>query len=113
MDGSARYGTEENRREQPVDEQRAPKTKGSRVGIAIGIGLGVAFLGLLGVRLQQAVAKKAAMAEEGKASQAKPAAKERTRAIKPTPTTWLPRVDLTGTLKPWRDADVGFETPGR
>jgi RND family efflux transporter MFP subunit len=26
---------------------------------------------------------------------------------------WMPRVDVTGTLKPWREADVGFETAGR
>jgi RND family efflux transporter MFP subunit len=26
---------------------------------------------------------------------------------------WMPRVDFLGTLKPWREADVGFETGGR
>ena len=39
--------------------------------------------------------------------------KEPTKVAHPVEAKWLPRVDLTGTLKPWRDADVGFETGGR
>jgi RND family efflux transporter MFP subunit len=87
--------------------------RGTRIGLLIAVGLGISFLGLLGVRVKQAVAKKGAVAQERALGEEKQKVKEPQKVVRPVPTTWIPRVDLTGTLKPWRDADVGFETQGR
>jgi RND family efflux transporter MFP subunit len=85
----------------------------SRVGLIIALAAGVGFAGLLGVRVKQAMTKKAAVATERAAAQGRVQQKEPVKTTRPTATKWVPRVDLTGTLKPWRDADVGFETGGR
>lgn len=90
----------------------APK-RGARVGLFIALGLGVAFAGLLGVRVKQAIARKAEVATERVAAAESAKKKEPARTVRGTPTTWSPHVDVTGTLKPWREADVGFETGGR
>jgi RND family efflux transporter MFP subunit len=87
--------------------------RGARVGIIIGLALAVGFVGLLGVRVKQALVKKEAVAGEREQAQARVLQKEPIKTTHPTLTKWVPRVDLTGTLKPWRDADLGFETPGR
>lgn len=113
MEGSTPYGTE-SRGGMPTPPQTlgGPK-RGGRIGLVIAIGLGVGLLGLIGVRVKQAVAKKETLAAERAVAEAKPKVKEPQKTVRPAPTTWIPRVDLTGTLKPWRDADVGFETQGR
>lgn len=97
------------------DRAEAPvvHTKRAGVGVVIVIVLGVAFVGLLGVRVKQATAKRANVAAERASAEAKGAIREPLRTAKAEPTKWMPRVDLTGTLKPWREADVGFETGGR
>ena len=87
--------------------------RGARVGLIIGLAVGVAFMGLLGVRVKQALGRKEAVAGEREQAQARVSKKEPIKTTHPGATKWVPRVDLTGTLKPWRDADVGFETPGR
>lgn len=87
--------------------------RGVRVGLILSLVLGVGFVGLLGVRVKQALVKKDAVATEREQAQARVLKKEPIKTTHATPTKWVPRVDLTGTLKPWRDADVGFETPGR
>jgi RND family efflux transporter MFP subunit len=108
MDGDVHYGS--------ASQSAAPKAaskRGVRIGLAVGLAVGVGFLGLLGVRVKQAVAKKGAVVQERAAAEEKQKIKEPLKTVRPTPMTWTPRVDLTGTLKPWRDADVGFETSGR
>lgn len=90
-----------------------PKRGGVRFGLVIVAALGLGFAGLLGVRVKQATARNAAVAKEREEAQGKLAKKEPAKTVRPTSTRWLPRVDLTGTLKPWRDADVGFEASGR
>lgn len=90
-----------------------PAKRGVRVGLVIVAALGLGFAGLLAVRVKQATARNAAVAREREEAQGKAVKREPTKTVRPTPTRWMPRVDLTGTLKPWRDADVGFETPGR
>jgi len=107
MDGSSGPPTN-----QAVPMQAA-STRGARVGIILGIAVAVGFVGLLGVRVKQALVKKEAVAGEREQAQARILKKEPVKTTHPTPAKWVPRVDLTGTLKPWRDADVGFETPGR
>ena len=113
MEGSTPYGTE-SRSAMPTPPQALGGSKrGIRIGLLIALGLGVGFLGLIGVRVKQAVAKKETLAGERALAEAKPKVKEPQKTVRPAVTTWIPRVDLTGTLKPWRDADVGFETQGR
>lgn len=91
-----------------------PATKGrGRVGIIVVVLGGLAFAGLLGVRVKQATAKRASVATERAAAEAKAKVIEPARTVKPEPTKWMPRVDFLGTLKPWREADVGFESGGR
>lgn len=89
------------------------RRKRAGIGIVFVVVLGLAFVGVLAVRVKQATAKRASVAAERAAAEAKAQIKEPQRTAKAEPTKWLPRVDLTGTLKPWRDADVGFETGGR
>src|SRR5262249_52367664 len=109
MDRRTPYETES-----PSSSPRATVGKrGARIGLVLALAIGVGFLGLLGVRVKQAVARKGAVAQERALAEEKQKVKEPQKIVRPTPTTWIPRVDLTGTLKPWRDADVGFETQGR
>lgn len=91
----------------------APASRGARVGLILALAGGIAFLGLLGVRVKQALVKREAVATERSATEARGQHREPILTAHPVSTKWVPRVDLTGTLKPWRDADVGFETPGR
>lgn len=112
MDGSSRPPAPG---QQPEVVVHAPTSasRGARIGLIIAGVLGIAFAGLLAVRVKQAVAKKDAVAGERAEARERTLRKEPIKTAKPTPTKWVPRVDLTGTLKPWRDADVGFETGGR
>lgn len=87
--------------------------RGARIGLIIALALGLGFAGLLAVRVKQALGKKDAVAGERTAAQERAQHKEPSKTAHPVATKWVPRVDLTGTLKPWRDADVGFETGGR
>lgn len=91
----------------------APSRRGAQVGIFVMVGFGLAFAGLLGVRVKGAMQKRAKVAEERTVAQENQQRKEPVRVVHPEPTKWTPRVDVTGTLRPWRDADVGFETGGR
>jgi RND family efflux transporter MFP subunit len=113
MDGSSgRPGSPHPNDAIPVVRQPAGG-RGARLGLILGLAGALAFAGLLGVRVKQAVTKRSAVAGEREAAQARVQKKEPTKTTHPTITKWVPRVDLTGTLKPWRDADVGFETAGR
>jgi RND family efflux transporter MFP subunit len=89
-----------------------PRGRG-RVGIILVVAGAVAFAGLLGVRVKQATAKRANVAAERASAEANAKVKEPLRTVKAEPTKWMPRVDFLGTLKPWREADVGFEVPGK
>lgn len=125
MDGPHYRGTQSTRPEEPGLASGTPARRplsgassagarrGARIGLVVGLGLTVGFLGLLGVRVKQATARKAAVARERAAAEGKQKTKEPHKTARPAPTSWVPRVDLTGTLKPWRDADVGFEMSGR
>jgi RND family efflux transporter MFP subunit len=73
----------------------------------------VALFAFVGVRVKQATAKKDQVAAERATAQASLQKRAMGVVVRPTPGTWTPRVEFTGTLKPWRDADVGFELGGR
>lgn len=113
MDGSTPYGPESTSAMPTPSKSPMTTKRGTRVGLVIALGVAVGFLGLLGVRVKQAVAKKDTLADARVAAEEKQKLREPQKTARPAPTTWVPRVDLTGTLKPWRDADVGFETQGR
>lgn len=111
MDGSS--GRPPSDATSPLDAAAPRAGRGARIGLVLGLAVGVGFAGLLGVRVRQALAKKDAVAGERVAAQERVQHKEPTKTAHPVATKWIPRVDVTGTLKPWRDADIGFETGGR
>lgn len=90
----------------------APR-RGVRIGVWIAVLAAVVFAVLLGVRVKQAIARKGQVATDRASAQESAKKRQPMRTVKPVATTWTPHVDVTGTLKPWRDADVGFETGGR
>lgn len=103
----------ENMEVDAAGRSAAPRPKSARVGVIIAVASGVVFLGLMGARVKQSLVKKEAETAARAAAQASAKVREPLRSVRPTPTRWAPRVDLTGTLKPWREADLGFETQGR
>lgn len=108
---------EPNETSAEVPVTQAPPRSRSRVGTRIVmvfallalVGLGV----FIGARVKQALAKREALASERVEAQASAVRKAPAMATHPEPARWKAHVDLTGTLKPWRDAEVGFETTGR
>jgi RND family efflux transporter MFP subunit len=121
MDGYGRAPDNRDNRDDAAKEIRdssaltpePPARRGARIGIYVVVGFGVAFAGLLGVRVKQAMGRREHVAEERKVAEAALQKREPSGTVHPTPAKWIPRVDVTGSLKPWRDADVGFEMPGR
>ncbi|MEO8876532.1 MAG: efflux RND transporter periplasmic adaptor subunit [Polyangiaceae bacterium] len=95
----------------PVTHDSAKR--GTRVAMAIGILFALGLAGLIGVRVKQALAKKAALVDQRVAAQASAAAKPARLTVHPEATTFKPEIEVTGTLQPWRSADVGFELGGR
>lgn len=94
-----------------------PEQKGLSTGVRIAmVGVLVSILGvggLIAVRAKQAVQKKKEVAAERAAVQERAAKREPSRVTSPVDVKYRPRVDVTGTLKPWREADLGFQTQGR
>jgi RND family efflux transporter MFP subunit len=95
----------------------APRT--SRASIRIAGLASVVLLAVLGVAIgvgvKRATARKESLATErtAVAASAAAAAQVPLSFVHPTPTQWKPRVEITGTLQPWRSSDLGFETGGR
>jgi RND family efflux transporter MFP subunit len=73
------------------------------------LGLG----GVISSRLHAAKDKQASLVSERAAAQA--AAVQRTPSLSahPVAVAWRPRIEVTGTLRPWREAEMGFELSGR
>ncbi len=97
----------------PANDLERPSRSAPRIVL---VALLVATVGLfvfLGVRVKQATAKKEQVAAERATAQASLQKRATVVVVRPTAGTWTPRVAFTGTLKPWRDADVGFELGGR
>jgi RND family efflux transporter MFP subunit len=94
----------------PPRTETAPNTKGTL--FVLGIGL-LVLLGFMGYRVKQSMEKKAALAAlQTKAGDQSKQVRE-VSVITPGAKRFRPLVELTGTLKPWREADIGFESPGR
>lgn len=98
-------------------ELQAPATesakRGTRVAMFVGIMFALALGGLVTVRVKQALAKRDALGDQRVAAQAAALAKPARLTAKPEATIYRPMIEVTGTLRPWRDADVGFELGGR
>jgi len=90
-----------------------PSKRGTRVAMFVGIILALALAGLISVRVKQAVAKRDALGDQRVAAQAAALTKPARLTAKPEQTIYRPVIEVTGTLRPWRDADVGFELGGR
>ncbi len=86
---------------------------GTRVAMLIGILASLTLAGFLGLRVKQALDKREALAGERTHAQVVAAEKPAMLIISPVATMYRPRIEVTGTLRPWRDADVGFELGGR
>jgi RND family efflux transporter MFP subunit len=91
--------------------------KASKAGVRVALaGLGVAALvlfGVIGVRVKEAKQREKAVAAQRDEAQAAISKKEPSKTVSPEAVKWKPVVEMTGTLKPWREADLGFETQGR
>jgi membrane fusion protein (multidrug efflux system) len=101
----------------PPVQVRPSTPTASRAGVRLALGVTlVALVGLgvfTGVRVKQAMAKRDQVAAARTAAQTSVTKRAPLQTTHPTATTWKPRVEMTGTLKPWREAEVGFETSGR
>lgn len=98
-------------REMSDVNQEMPKS--NRAGVIVAIVLSIAFVGFIGTRISQALVKRKEVAAQRVEVQAQSAKKEASRLVSPQPITWSPHVDVTGTLRPWREAELAFETTGR
>lgn len=87
-----------------------PKGRGTVIVLVV---LGVVFLGFVGFRLKQAAVKQANLAAERASSGENASAAAGVQYATAVALTYRPVVDFNGTLKPWREADLGFETQGR
>ncbi len=71
------------------------------------------MVGVGALRFQQSSSKGKVLAAEREAAKAQLGKKASFGVTRPTAAMWTPAVELTGTLKPWNEADLSFETPGR
>lgn len=110
-------------------QQPPPKAKKGRVGLVAGVLLGVGLAALVGTRVKEKLAERAAI------QAATPAAKGEVatgpsitgvpgeggytqkriygRTIRGEPVAWKASIPITGTLAPIQEADIGFKVPGR
>ncbi len=98
----------------PTEDARVLSApRGSR-GALVFAGLCVVGLGaLIAVRLNEAKAKQASLATERVVAQEASLQRAPTLTTHPVAARWRPRIDVTGTLRPWREAEIGFELSGR
>lgn len=98
--------------ESPAQTKPASKT-GSRVVVVGAVVIGAVFVLALGTRVKQATDKKASLAQERATAQAALAQRAPSKTVRAESIRYRPIVEVTGTLQPWRSADVGFELGGR
>ncbi|MBK8212517.1 MAG: efflux RND transporter periplasmic adaptor subunit [Myxococcales bacterium] len=90
-----------------------PRKSGNKAIVVVGLVVGVAFAGLMGSKVMKALDKRKDTAAEREAQVVELAKKVPVEVTSPIPMRWKPAVELTGTLRPFREADIGFETSGR
>lgn len=94
-------------------EPPPPSKSGGRAVLVVGLVVTLGFLGLMGSKVTKSLDKRKATVAERASAVVELAKKQPVEVVRPTPMRWKPRVELTGTLRPWREADVGFELSGR
>ncbi len=100
-------------------QQQQPRARGSRAGgrgrimLVVIAALSLTFVVTVGSRVKQAKDRQAALAKERITAQAVAPQKAPAKTIVPAAVRYRPKVEITGTLQPWRSADVGFERGGR
>ena len=87
--------------------------RGARVAMFVVVVLLLGFGAFLGVRVKQALARKEALVGERAAAQAAVLKKAPAVLVHPVATQWKPRIDVTGTLRPWREGEVAFTVGGQ
>jgi RND family efflux transporter MFP subunit len=96
---------------EPAEVSATPR--GSRAALAIVGLLLVGLGGVISVRLHAAKDKQVSLVTERAAAQASAGQRAPSLTTHPEAITWRPRIDVTGTLRPWREAEIGFELSGR
>lgn len=84
-----------------------------RIATLTAVGAAVVLTATIGVRVKQATSRRAQVAEEAQAARARQLAAKAHDVVSPAPMRYRPTVPLAGTLRPWREADLGFQTQGR
>lgn len=79
------------------------------LAVASVIGLGA----LIGVRVKETMADRAAVAQTQQAESKARQQQAVVSVVTPQPATWRPVVLTTGTLAPYQEADIGFKVGGR
>lgn len=90
----------------------APRGRG-RVLTVAALAIAAALVVVVGLRVRQALQKKARVAADRASAQLLAAQRPPVLVTAPAPTTFKPAVLVTGTLQPWRSAAIGFEQSGR
>jgi len=93
----------------PQTQTTGPRGKVVAASIALIGTVGLALL--IGVRVKEALAARAALGEQMASSTQATVKTE--KVVRGTPSTWKAVVPVTGTLGPIQMADVGFKTGGR
>lgn len=89
------------------------KPRSARTTLIVVGALSVGLLALVGVRVKQAGQKREGVTKQAEAALASNAERDKPRVVRPVPGTWRPVVEVTGTLRPIREADLGFQAQGR
>ncbi len=97
----------------PVDAPPPATKAGGKAVIVVGAVIFLGFLGIMGSRVGKALDKRKATAVERENAVVELAKKLPVEVASPSAMRWKPRIELTGTLRPWREADIGFELSGR
>jgi len=105
------------RRLESIEPEAAQAPKVSRASVRVAGIVSVVLLVVLGVAIgagvKRATAHREALAKERETTAVAATKIAPSTFVHPTATRWQPRFEITGTLQPWRSADLGFETGGR
>jgi RND family efflux transporter MFP subunit len=102
---------------EPVQKAEPLEHRPSRIGSTVGWGMGLVSLlvvgGTLTARVKTKLDQKTEVAAERLKVEGESKRKIPTRTVQPESVRYRAGVDFTGTLRPWREADIAFETQGR
>ena len=112
LDAPVSSPTADTRPDPTVTRPRAPL-----VGVIVGVLSVGAFFAWTGTRIKEAKEKQASIAtqrdEDAKRAQAEANTIPQVSTVVPTPDTWVPEVEVDGTIAAAQAAELGFKTGGR